>query len=56
MPRENDSSSLNGNEGTIMTFEKVQEATKSNIIAYMNDGTSEYDKYGLKGIELFQYW
>ncbi|POS84449.1 hypothetical protein EPUL_003494 [Erysiphe pulchra] len=41
MSCENDSSSLDGNEGTIMTYEKVQEATKSNIIAYMNDRTDE---------------
>ncbi|RKF59397.1 hypothetical protein OnM2_060052 [Erysiphe neolycopersici] len=56
MSREIDSSSLDGNEGTIMTYEKAQEATKSNIIACMNDRTNEYDLYGLKGIELFEYW
>ncbi|POS82825.1 hypothetical protein EPUL_005095, partial [Erysiphe pulchra] len=56
MSRENNSNSLDGNEGTIMTYEEVQEASESNIIAYMNDRTKEYDEYGLKGIELFEYW
>lgn len=53
MSRENYFSSLDDNE-TIMTYEKVQEATKSKIIAYMYDRTTEYDEYGLKGIELFE--
>lgn len=39
-----------------MTYEKVQEVTKSKKIAHMNDRTNEYNEYDLKCIELFEYW
>ncbi|KHJ30396.1 hypothetical protein EV44_g3570 [Erysiphe necator] len=51
-----DNTSLDGNEESIMTLEKVQQATKTTILAYMNERTKEYEEYGLKGIELFEYW
>ncbi|KHJ31564.1 hypothetical protein EV44_g3446 [Erysiphe necator] len=51
-----DVTSLDGNEESMMTLEKVQQATKITIFAYMNERTKEYEEYGLKGIELFEYW
>ncbi|POS88109.1 hypothetical protein EPUL_001083 [Erysiphe pulchra] len=51
-----DDTSPDGNEEGIMTLEKVQQATKTTILAYMNERTKEYKEYGLNGIELFEYW
>ncbi|POS83037.1 hypothetical protein EPUL_004815, partial [Erysiphe pulchra] len=47
---------LEGNEGEIMTKEQVQQASKTSIIAYINDRTKDYKDHKLKGLEIFEYW
>lgn len=46
---------LEGNEREIMTMEQVQQASKTSIIAYINDRTKDYKNHKLKGLELFEY-
>ncbi|KAI0996973.1 hypothetical protein K3495_g11212 [Podosphaera aphanis] len=51
-----DNNSLDGNEEKMMTSEELEVATKTMILAYMNERMKDYDIHGLKGIELFEYW
>ncbi|KAI0995526.1 hypothetical protein K3495_g12653 [Podosphaera aphanis] len=47
---------LDGSEGEIMSREQVQQASKTTIIAYINERTKEHKDYKLKGLKLFEYW
>ncbi|KAI1006513.1 hypothetical protein K3495_g1707 [Podosphaera aphanis] len=39
-----------------MTSQELEVATKTMILAYMNERIKDHDIHGLKGIELFEYW
>lgn len=55
-PAINDHDGIDANEGEIMSREKVQKATKIDIISYINDRTAEYEEHNLKGSALYEYW